>query len=302
METRGRPALRAFAPPAFLVAGVVALAGGIACGAAGPAEPAPLPVDEGELPAELREGYREDAARLAVRHRRALDQSPLGEVRVSEPLAEDLYAALVRVAAFDHPASDSVTSLYEIHTFPEPVLHRLLLGVDPDAGWTEAWRDGRRETGNPDVDGLVETYGLELERYRAREGGPDLAVLVSEDPLDIAALARRFLPIEGVVYADPDAVAGDGNDIRAAALGPGWRLEYRVGFGDCPAGCISRHTWTFRVEGDGTVTFLGSEGPPPPPVEGAVGTAPAASARPSASGRAGVATGRAGSPPRGGGR
>ena len=283
MEARGRPALRVSVRVVSMGAvALAAVAAGIACDGSGPAEPAPVPVDEGQLPAEMLAGYREDAARLAVRHRRALDQSPLGEVRVSEPLAEELYAALVRVAAFDHPASDSVTALYEIHAFPEPVLHRFLLGVDPDAGWTEAWREGWRETGNPDVDGLVETYGLELERYRAREGGPDLAVLVSEDPLDIAALARRFLPVGGVVSAEPDAVAGDGNDIRGAALGPGWRLEYSVGFGDCPTGCISRHTWTFRVEGDGTVTFLGSEGPPPPPVEGAVGSRP---------GRAGSAVG-----------
>lgn len=296
MEARGRPAFRAsvMTGSTVLVA-LAALAGGIACGS-GATEPVPLSVDEGELPAELLADYREDAARLAVRHRRALDQSPLGEVRVPEPLAEDLYGALVRVATFDHPASDSVTALYKVHTFPEPVLHRLLLGVDPDAGWTEAWRDGRRETGNPDVDGLVETYGLDLERYRAREGGPDLAVLVSEDPLDIEALARRFLPVEGVVSAEPDGVAGDGNDIRAAALGPGWRLEFSVGFGDCPAGCISRHIWTFRVDGDGAVTFLGSEGPPPPPVSGAVGGTPAV--RPSP-GPAGV---EAGSPLRAGGR
>lgn len=283
MGARGCPAFRVSAMTASTVlVAVAALVGGIACGS-GPTEPLPLPVDEGELPAELLADYREDAARLAVRHRRTLDQRPLGDVRVSEPLADDLYGALVRVAAFDHPASDSVAALYKVHTFPEPVLHRLLLGVDPDVGWTGAWRDGRRQTGNPDVDELLETYGLALERYRARDAGYDLAVLVSEDPLDIAALARRFLPVEGVVIAEPDAVAGDGNDIRAAAVDSGWRLEYSVGFGDCRAGCISRHTWTFRVGDDGAVTFLESEGPPPPPVSGTV-RAPGRTGAPPASG------------------
>jgi hypothetical protein len=57
---------------------------------------------------------------------------------------------------------------------------------------------------------------------------------------------------------------GDGPDIRASVHGEGWRLDYSVGFGDCPAGCIYRHTWSFAVSGDGVVTFLGRSGEPPP--------------------------------------
>ena len=39
---------------------------------------------------------------------------------------------------------------------------------------------------------------------------------------------------------------------------------FEVGWGDCQAGCIDRHTWTYQVGRDGTVTFQGETGPPLP--------------------------------------
>ncbi len=41
-------------------------------------------------------------------------------------------------------------------------------------------------------------------------------------------------------------------------------LTYRVGWGDCPSGCLAFRWWQFRVDGTGTVTYLGAGGPPLP--------------------------------------
>jgi hypothetical protein len=42
----------------------------------------------------------------------------------------------------------------------------------------------------------------------------------------------------------------------------GWSVVYRVGWGDCQAGCIDEHTWTYEVGRDGTVGFVGEGGSP----------------------------------------
>jgi hypothetical protein len=42
--------------------------------------------------------------------------------------------------------------------------------------------------------------------------------------------------------------------------GGGYTIELTVGWGDCPAGCIERHLWTFEVTPDGTVTKVGESG------------------------------------------
>ncbi len=44
-----------------------------------------------------------------------------------------------------------------------------------------------------------------------------------------------------------------------------WRVTFRVGWGDCPAGCIDEHTWTYEVGVDGSVTFVEEAGSVVPP-------------------------------------
>lgn len=42
----------------------------------------------------------------------------------------------------------------------------------------------------------------------------------------------------------------------------GWTVRFTAGWGDCQAGCIDRHSWTWNVATDGTVTFVSEEGFP----------------------------------------
>ena len=58
-------------------------------------------------------------------------------------------------------------------------------------------------------------------------------------------------------------MGGDGNDIRASRADL-ILLDYSVGYGDCPAGCIGRRFYHFAVHEDGTVDYLGASGSPPP--------------------------------------
>jgi hypothetical protein len=73
-------------------------------------------------------------------------------------------------------------------------------------------------------------------------------------------LTDRFDPIEGVKYASAGSAIGDGNDIEGTLGDDFVELQYSVGSGDCPSGCINRHYWTFRVFEDGRVMFRGESG------------------------------------------
>jgi hypothetical protein len=44
----------------------------------------------------------------------------------------------------------------------------------------------------------------------------------------------------------------------------GYQVVVEVGWGDCPAGCINKHRWTYGVNPDGIVALLGESGPPIP--------------------------------------
>lgn len=120
-------------------------------------------------------------------------------------------------------------------------------------------------TGNAEIDAIIRAYGLELEFF-SRFPTDQRAVLFAPAALNIAAVADQFAAVAGVEFAEPFAILGDGNDIRANDTAGGLVLEYSVGFGDCSSGCRSRHTWRFLVDGAGGVSYVGAEGPTPPAV------------------------------------
>jgi hypothetical protein len=66
----------------------------------------------------------------------------------------------------------------------------------------------------------------------------------------------------GATQVQPDSI-GLTKWWTGEALATGaYRIEITLGWGDCPAGCINHHTWTFEVAADGTVTPTGESGDP----------------------------------------
>lgn len=205
--------------------------------------------------------YSEDAVRLAIRHQLTGPGARHDNVDPPAALVESLRNALLRVYLFDHAARDVVVEQYDIHTFPTPSVRELLVRIDPGASWTAAWRAGSTGTGNPDVDALIEEYDISVVRFYDWDIG-QYVVLRTGRAVYVAALGRMLERIDGIIHAEENGVGGDGADIRARLQDGGWRLDYSFGFGDCPAGCIERHTWSFHVTEAGAVVFLGESGSP----------------------------------------
>jgi len=58
-------------------------------------------------------------------------------------------------------------------------------------------------------------------------------------------LVPLFLAVDGVTYAEPSFVVGDGSDITLHELGS---YTFKYGWGDCMSGCINNHYWEIRIE------------------------------------------------------
>jgi hypothetical protein len=98
----------------------------------------------------------------------------------------------------------------------------------------------------------------------------------SGDPSATASQA----PSSGTVSSGEEAVALVlASDERFAGIGPlnpdvigqsawytvdpvsdGWTVVVTIGWGDCPAGCIEKHTWTYAVTTGGQVTLMAESG------------------------------------------
>lgn len=86
--------------------------------------------------------------------------------------------------------------------------------------------------------------------------------------LDAARAAQLVLGSEprfrGIQPADP-ALVGQASWYRVAAAGDGFDLTVRIGWGDCPSGCLAEHSWRFHVTRGGLLQLLGESGPSVPP-------------------------------------
>jgi len=100
---------------------------------------------------------------------------------------------------------------------------------------------------------------------------------------DVAAIVLAQDPrFAGIVARDPGMV-GQGSWYEVTPDAAGWRVTVMVGWGDCPAGCINRHTWEYLVGFDGAVSKTGETGDQLPAASGTPPGEPAASVQPAPS-------------------
>jgi hypothetical protein len=98
----------------------------------------------------------------------------------------------------------------------------------------------------------------------ARPTPTPITVTVSS-PADAAAIVIASDPrFAGVTELRPDVIGASKWWKAEALAGGGYRVEVTIGWGDCQAGCIERHVWTFDVDGNGGLTLVSETGDPLP--------------------------------------
>ena len=94
-------------------------------------------------------------------------------------------------------------------------------------------------------------------------------------PTDAASAARLALAQQarfaGIGPHD-DTLIGQAAWYEATATDDGWQVLIRIGWGDCPAGCINEHRWTYTVGRDATVELVHEDGDALPDATGVRGT------------------------------
>jgi hypothetical protein len=66
------------------------------------------------------------------------------------------------------------------------------------------------------------------------------------------------------IAARDESLIGQAGWYEVAETDDGWDVLIRIGWGDCPAGCIHEHRWTYHVTRAGAVSLLRETGDPMP--------------------------------------
>jgi hypothetical protein len=97
----------------------------------------------------------------------------------------------------------------------------------------------------------------------------------SGTPQNAAAAARVALAqqdrFRGIGLYDATLI-GQAAWYKVSAVGDGWEVQIRIGWGDCPAGCINEHRWVYGVSHDGSVHLVSQAGDTLPDGTGVRGT------------------------------
>lgn len=84
---------------------------------------------------------------------------------------------------------------------------------------------------------------------------------------EAAALVIATNPLfAGALELDANLIGASKWWVATPNSSGGYTIVMTVGWGDCPAGCISRHTWTFEVGPDGGLSLVSESGEAVPSV------------------------------------
>ena len=125
----------------------------------------------------------------------------------------------------------------------------VLLSIEGDAPWLKSWRAGRLPSGVSALDTALTDY--RATKIEVIDGSPNVTAAVHFDQwMNTKNLAEALKPLsDKIADANLNYYAGDGDRLEVATPGKVYRFSH--GFGDCEAGCISRHYWTATRSGDG---------------------------------------------------
>jgi len=95
---------------------------------------------------------------------------------------------------------------------------------------------------------------------------PTPVTVVVGSPFDAATLVIATNPLFTGAAPRDEGMIGMSKWWVATPLSEGrFRIDVTIGWGDCMAGCIDRHVWTYEVWPDGTLELVSETGPEVPP-------------------------------------
>lgn len=213
---------------------------------------------EQQIPAELAAKYKEDAHRLAAREFNSTARGDQPEPKLPAARVNFFYDLLTKVYLMSEKDPE-IPAISDIHTFPNPPLQNMMVVLEKDAEFAENWIKGQRMTSNLYLNQVMSEHRLKVSGFR-ESGMGTMGVITSPSYVNTKDLAYILQSVDGIKIAEPDGMAGDGNNIEWGSEGKNhMALKFSKGAGDCPSGCIHRKYWIFYVQ-EGTINYMGTRG------------------------------------------
>lgn len=167
--------------------------------------------------------------------------------RFNETEVLKILHAFQAVSDLDVAQRDTVFDVYNIHVFPFYGLHSISLKVDTSSQEIQKLVDGQA-TGNDQLDNLFTQYSFDQVSTSMFYPDFNWITITSDSAWNLLPLWETLKMFEFIYDAGMgDYAVGDGNTIVLERKPNSLLLDFSIGWGDCPSGCIYRKHWRFDV-------------------------------------------------------
>jgi len=213
------------------------------------------------VPPVLANDYSLDVKQLAVKRLFALQSPDTALVRIPQHYIDTIsggLAAIVNATAI--PERDSVFNLYCVHNL-NPFdgfgdYDGFLVKVDTNFSWTSSWQNMVTLTGDALMDTILVRYDLTISNFYNWSIG-SYAVIMSDSIWNNYALIDSLELVPGVLSAEQNSLVGVAGKIEYGISGSDRFYDFYFEYQDCFDGCDAYRKWSFKVDDDCAVEYLG---------------------------------------------
>ncbi len=222
--------------------------------------------DDSSLSEELKSQYIEDASRLTVGEMRKKRFHYDTHIAIDDSIFNRYYSSLVSIYNSFLPVRDTIVDSLELHTNHGPNLYFVSVTTNKEATWTKFWKNGKSFTGIEIIDSTMKKHSLSISQFipkhrQMRNSNNDYFTMKSDTPINTNALSIFLNSTKYIVRSSSgSAYIGDISNIYGDMNENNVILTYRLGMGDCPAGCTCVHRWIIQVDRNGNVKCIDQNG------------------------------------------
>ena len=202
-----------------------------------------------EIDYYIQEAYFDDTVELYIRE---ILGNPkhfnYNDPKLDEKELNKILSVFQAVYNLEIPETDTVFNFYNIHALKCNCTKSIVMHVNAEAPEIIKLANGEIPTGNQKLDYLLEIY--EFDSVRTSYGYPQFSWISvnTEKTYNLLPIIKEFEKIPSIVLAENNGGCFDGNNVKLEREKDKTTIDFSIGRGDCPAGCIYRKHWVFAVE------------------------------------------------------
>ncbi len=201
-----------------------------------------------EIDPVIQEAYFDDAVELYLREIHAdKNHFNYNNPELDENELNEILSVFQMVYKLNLPECDTVFSYFNIHALKCIGTKSIVMQVNAEAPEIIKLVNSDFPTGNKQLDYLIETY--QFDSVRTSYNYPNFSWLSvnTGNVYNLLPLMHEFEKIPSILIAENNGGCFDGNNIILERNRDDITIDFSVGSGDCPSGCIYRKHWIFEI-------------------------------------------------------